>query len=134
MPTPDRPVEQPLELEPPHPDELIVGEDSVAEDIALRTGRDLKSAKTDRQLKKLLREEGVQSHLHRVIVIGIYIVAITAGAMFLAFVWHMVTPVSWAFLDADQLTSIKQVLFSGSIGAGISGLAKKHLGIGGEKE
>jgi hypothetical protein len=51
--------------------------------------------------------------------------------MFVMLVLSYVTP--WQPLTAEQLNSIKQLLFSGSLGAGLSGLARKHLGLG-EKE
>ena len=123
--------ERPVELVPPQPSELIVSDESAAEELALRTGLDLRSAQTNRALKKVFREESIQDHLHRLIVIGLYVVAVAALIMFVMLVLSYVTP--WQPLTAEQLNSIKQLLFSGSLGAGLSGLARKHLGLG-EKE
>jgi hypothetical protein len=88
---------------------------------------DAQSVRTKQLLDRLLNEGRVQTHLHRIVVGGIYLLAISAAAMFLVVVYHAISP--WPFLGAEQLTNLKQLLFSGAIGAGASGLAKKHLGL-----
>lgn len=122
---PAEPADYPLLA--PSSEEIVVGVDGAKEDLALRTGRDLKAQQTNRELQKILREGNVESHLHRVIVVALYVVALSAAAMFLVLIWHFITP--YPFLKEEQLSGIKQLLFSGSLGAGISGLAKKYLGV-----
>lgn len=62
------------------------------------------------------------------VVIGIYAVGVAALAMFLVLVWHYVTP--WEFLPEGKLNNIKQILFSGTLGAALSGVAKRYFGFG----
>lgn len=121
--TPSRPA---INLPVPRADELVGTADSAAEEMAMRTGRDLKAKKTDREIQKILNDGAVQNHLHKIIVVGLYVVGLAAIAMFLVLVWHFVTP--WEFLGPEKIADIKQFLFSGTIGAGLSGLAKKYLG------
>lgn len=61
------------------------------------------------------------------IVIGIYAVGLSALAMFLVLVWHYITP--YEFLSEEKISNIKQILFSGTLGAALSGVAKRHLGM-----
>jgi hypothetical protein len=48
--------------------------------------------------------------------------------MFLTVIYHLLVP--YPFLPATKIADIKQLLFSGAVGAGASGLAKKYLGLG----
>lgn len=89
-------------------------------------GRDLKAKKTDREIQRILNDGAVQNHLHNIIVVGLYVVGFAAISMFLVLVWHFITP--WEFLSPEKIADIRQFLFSGTIGAGLSGLAKKYLG------
>ncbi len=91
------------------------------------SGMDASSVRTKQQIDALLAQGRVQSHVHRIVVWGIYMLAVSAGIMFLVVVYHAISP--WPFLKPEQLTNLKQLLFSGAIGAGASGLAKRHLGI-----
>ena len=116
---------------PPLPDppesEKTEGKKGLEEEVAFATGMDASSVRTKQQIDALLAQGRVQTHVHRIVVWGIYTLAIAAWAMFLVVVYHAIVP--YPFLEAEQLASVKQLLFSGAIGAGASGLAKKHLGI-----
>lgn len=114
-------------LPQPTPDETMAGDASLSEELALASGLDLQSHKTGRQISRILREESAQTHLHRIVVWGLYLVAICAALMFLALVYHYISP--RPFLSAAQLSDLKQLLFSGSLGAGVSQLSKKYLGV-----
>lgn len=131
MPDEASPTIDDFDVPPPTQEETVEGVESLSEEIALRTGLDLKSHKTKQEIDRLLRDEAVQNHLHRIIVWGLYIVALSAGLMFLAVVYHYISP--YPFLKPEQLVDIKQLLFSGGVGAATSGLAKKYLGLGSEK-
>lgn len=102
--------------------------DSDSEELAFRLGLDLKTKRTSREIQKITRVERAHDHVHNMIVVGIYAVGISALAMFLALVWHYVTPCP--FLSEEQLGNIKQILFSGTLGAAISGVAKRYFGFG----
>ncbi|MFN3776875.1 hypothetical protein [Sphingomonas parapaucimobilis] len=116
---------------PPLPDppdsEKIEGKKGLAEEVAFATGMDASSVRTKQQIDALLAQGRVQTHIHRIVVWGIYTLALAAWAMFLVIVYHAIVP--YPFLQPEQLANLKQLLFSGAIGAGASGLAKKHLGI-----
>lgn len=114
-------------LPPPLEAEKVESPSGIAEEVAFASGMDAQSVRTKQLLDRLLNEGRVQTHLHRIVVCGIYLLAISAAAMFLVVVYHAICP--FPFLSPDQLTNLKQLLFSGAIGAGASGLAKKHLGI-----
>lgn len=119
-----------IELPPlPQPPESEKAESAsgLAEEVAFASGMDAKSVRTKQQVDQLLNEGRVQTHVHRIVVWGIYILAISAGIMFLVVVYHAISP--YPYLKPEQLSNVKQLLFSGAIGAGASGLAKKHLGI-----
>lgn len=90
-------------------------------------GLDLKARRTSREIQRLTRDESAQGHIHNMVVIGIYAVGISALAMFLVLVWHYITP--YEFLNGEKLNNIKQILFSGTLGAALSGVAKKYLGL-----
>lgn len=117
-------------IPPPTPEETVEGVDSLSEEIAISSGRDLKSHKTKSEIDKLLRESAVQTHLHRIVVVGLYALAISALLMFLTIIYHLLVP--YPFLAPEKIADIKQLLFSGAVGAAASGLAKKYLGLGAE--
>ena len=115
-------------IPPPTAEETVEGVESLSEEIAISSGRDLKSQKTKNEIDKVLRESAVQTHLHRIVVCGLYVLAISALLMFLTVVYHLLSP--YPFLAPEKVSDIKQLLFSGAVGAGASGLAKKYLGLG----
>lgn len=118
-------------LPPPTAEEIVSTSDSRSEELAFQLGIDLKTKKTSQSIKRIDRGERAQDHIHIMVVCGIYVVGFSAIAMFLVLVWHFITPC--AFLDAPHLEAIKQILFSGTLGAALSGTAKKYLGFD-EKE
>lgn len=120
-----------LDLPAPRPEEIVSTSDSDSEEMALRLGLDLRAKRTSREIQKITRHESAQDHIHRMVVIGIYSVGISALAMFLVLVWHYVTP--YEFLSEPKISNIKQILFSGTLGAALSGVAKKYLGSGSDK-
>lgn len=120
-----KPELPPIDLPPPRPDELIVTDESAAEDLALRTGRDLQKQKTAREIKEIMNDSAMQDHLHLVVVIGLYVVGIAALTMFIVVVWHMVTP--FPFLSTDQVDELRKTLLTGATGAVLPGIAKKYL-------
>jgi hypothetical protein len=124
----DPEAEQPLDLPAPRPDEIVPTTDSDAEELAFRLGLDLRAKKTSREIQKITRVERAHDHVHNMVVAAIYAVGFAALAMFVVLVWHFVTP--WEFLTADKLNNIKQILFSGTLGAALSGVAKGYFGFG----
>lgn len=115
-----------LDLPHPRPDEIAPTADSRSEELAFELGKNLKDRRTDREIQRIIRGEKAQDHVHNMVVAGIYVVGLSALAMFVVLIWHYVTP--WSFLDEGKLNNIKQILFSGTLGAALSGVAKRYLG------
>ena len=58
------------------------------------------------------------------LIIGAFLVfAITA----LIYVWHLLTPASWGWLNADQMATIHAMIFSGALGAAVAEGARRYL-------
>ena len=91
-----------------------------------QAGLNLKSRRTKHEVDRLLRDGRVENHLHRIIVTGLYLVSGSAALMFVMLVYHYISP--YPILTPEQLTDLKQLLFSGAVGAGVSELEKKYLG------
>jgi hypothetical protein len=119
--------EPPYDLPAPRLEEITPTTDSASEELAIRLGLDLKTKRTSREIQKITRTERAFGHVHNMVVIGIYTVGLAALTMFLVLVWHYVTP--WHFLSEEQLNNIKQILFSGTLGAALSGVAKRYFGV-----
>lgn len=62
-----------------------------------------------------------------VIVIFTLVFAATFLAALVAWAWHYITPICWHWLEGDQLSKIQSVLFSGGMGAIISGIIRAQL-------
>ncbi len=121
-----------LDLPTPRPEEIVETESSKFEDLAFQRGLDLKAKQTDVKIQKITRDESAQSHIHNMVVAAIYAVGFSALAMFIVLVWHYITP--YEFLPQAKLDNIKQILFSGTLGATLSGVMKKYLGFDNNKE
>lgn len=124
--------EAPFDLPSPRPDEIVETPSSKSEGLAFRLGLDLKAKQTSREIQRITRDESAQGHIHNMIVIAIYAVGISALAMFLVLIWHYITPCE--FLTAEKLNNIKQILFSGTLGAALSGVTKKYLGFDAKRD
>jgi hypothetical protein len=100
---------------------------SSAEAQILSSGNDLKQAQNQRAVDDERRKNGIQSHLNIITIGSFWLLALSAGTMLLTLIYHFIMPVSKQYLTADQLNNLKQMLFSGGVGAAISQLSKKHL-------
>ncbi|MFD1786960.1 hypothetical protein ACFSC3_05180 [Sphingomonas floccifaciens] len=123
----DAAIAAPTAVPPPDDADRVESRDGMAEELAFAKGMNLRERRTRRKLNRILREDQVQSHLHRIVVAGLYLLAGSAALMFLMLIWHLITP--WRVLTEAQLADLKQLLFSGAVGAGASGLAKKYLAL-----
>ncbi len=90
-------------------------------------GLDLASRKTALELQHIENKGKIGGHVHRLIVLALWVVGLSGLAMFVTLVIHMVLPVH--YVSPERLGEIKQMLFSGAAGAILSGLAKKYLGL-----
>jgi hypothetical protein len=98
-------------------------EKATAEASALASGVDLSSREQVNKFNRLLRDDGVDGHLNKIVVCGVWIVALAALAMFLAVVAHKLKPGFW--LDDDQISDLQSFLFSGGIGAALASGGKR---------
>ena len=110
------------ELPKSPPPELPEDARSIGEAMGFASGLDLSSRQQMNRLNELTREDGVQLHVHRVKICGVYVAAAAAMLMFGALVAHYVFPEH--VLTADQAEDLQKFLFSGAIG----GLVTKGVG------
>ena len=62
-----------------------------------------------------------------VIVVLMVVFALLFILSIVAWAWHYITPTYWSWLIDDQLSKIKTVIFSGSLGGIVSIVAQKQL-------
>jgi hypothetical protein len=107
------------------PPEIPEDAKSLGEAMGMATGVDLASREQLNKFNKLLREDGVEKHVNRVIIFGIWAVSIAALAMFGVIVAHKIKPDIW--LTTAQLTDLQSFLFSGGVGAAITAAGKRII-------
>ena len=76
----------------------------------------------------------MDDHLHRLLVISLYLIGGAIVAMVLALLWNMAAPESLRFLKPDEVKGLQSLLFSGAIGSFVTAAAKKVGGKAGEDE
>ncbi|WP_148294040.1 hypothetical protein [Azospirillum sp. B4] len=102
-----------------------MGTDAMMEVFAMATGRNLSSAREMSAVRKVLREEKSDGHVHIITVVYLYAVG-GLGLLCLAILFfHFLTPETWHFLKEDQIVKIQELLLSGGAGAFIERSAKK---------
>ena len=115
-------------LPQPTAEELVEGQDAIAEAAAVASGLDLSDRTELNKINKLLRRDKMDGHLHRLLVIGLYVFGVSIALMFVSLVCNMAAPQAYRFLDADEITSLQQFLFSGALGSAMTAAAKKVAG------
>lgn len=118
----------PPDLPQPGADEIEEGAAAIVEAAAVAGGVDLSNRAALNKLNGLLRRDAMDGHLHRILVIGLYVAALCIGAMFVSLVWNMATPAAYRFLDAGQVSALQTFLLSGTIGSAITAAARKVVG------
>lgn len=98
-------------------------EKATAEAAALASGIDLSSREQLNKFNRLLRDDGIEGHLSKVIVFGIWVVALSALVMFLTIVAHKLRPDLW--LDNEQIADLQSFLLSGGLGAALTAGGKR---------
>lgn len=71
------------------------------------------------------RESGLQGHLHKVTVCGVYLIGSLIIIAVSIWLYHFMVPTNWWFLNPDQIENLQKILFSGFIGGALGGQAKK---------
>lgn len=115
----------PIEIPGSPPPELPEDTKSLGEAVGMDQGVDLSSREAVNKLNRLLRMDGVQTHTHRVIVCGLWVVAIAAAIMFVVIVGHKVGAFWW--MSPEKVADLQSFLFSGVLGATITGFGKRML-------
>lgn len=61
----------------------------------------------------------------RVIIWAVYLLAVLLAIGLLIWAWHFLTP--WGFLEPHQLEKLQSTIFSGTLGAVVSVLARNYV-------
>lgn len=61
------------------------------------------------------RGEKFRRHVHRVVLSGIYVVAICILAMIIVRAWHFISPDCGKWLDDKECHDLERIIFSGAI-------------------
>jgi hypothetical protein len=105
-----------LRLPQPTPDEAAEGEKAVGEAAALAAGTDLSDREAINRFNELFRADRKGTHLHRIGVCGLWVVAICVFSMFAVLVAHKVLPTPYRYLDVDDVKHLTDFLFTGFLG------------------
>ncbi len=122
----------PIKLPLPVGKEIEEGTDAIAEAAAVAGGLDLSSRADLNKINSLLRRDKMDGHLHRILVVGLYVAGLCIAGMFVSVVWNMSVPPARRFLDAAELSALQSFLFSGTMGSAITAAARKVGGQAGE--
>jgi len=86
---------------------------------------DAKMAEGKAKAASIRRDAGLQDHLHKIVVCGVYVIGALIIVAVGIWLYHFIVPTEWRFLTLEQIESLQNILFSGAIGGAISGQAKK---------
>lgn len=86
---------------------------------------DSKLAEAAAKVKQIDRDGNLQTHVYRVVVLGVYLVGAAIIASVLIWMFHFVVPESWRFLSVDAVSKLQNMLFSGAVGSGLTGVFKR---------
>jgi hypothetical protein len=113
------------DLPPPTPGELTVDSSAAFEEITLALGVNLEDQRAKNDLNKLLREDNLELHVHRIMKVFLWVAFGLSLSGIVIFGYHELTPKWLHFLEPDQVDDIKSILFSGGMGAAISFVAQR---------
>jgi hypothetical protein len=112
-------------LPAPTADELAADSPAAFEQTALALGVDLEHQRAKNDLNKLLREDNLEVHVHRIMKVFLWVAFLLSLSGIVIFAYHEMTPKWLHFLEPDQVDDIKSILFSGGMGAAISFVAQR---------
>jgi hypothetical protein len=116
---PDLPQPTARELSPDSP--------AAFEQASIALGVDIENQKAQNGLNKLLRNDDLELHIHRVLKVFLWTVCLITLGGILTFSYHTLTPEKIHFLKPNQVEAIKSILFSGGMGAAISFIAQRYM-------
>jgi hypothetical protein len=109
------------------PPELLEDEKSLGEAAAFAAGIDLSSREKINKFNKLLRDDGLETHVYRIVCVGVYLVASVALLAFSFLAWHFLASPNYHWLTPEGVEKLQNFLFSGGLGAALTGIGKKFL-------
>jgi hypothetical protein len=118
---------EPYELTQPTPEEAAEGKQALGEAAALAVGADLSDRRQLNEVNELFRADRANTHLHRVSVCAVWVIAFGAFALFASLILHMILPSRMRFLDSDDIKQITSFLFTGVLGGLITKGGEKFL-------
>jgi hypothetical protein len=77
----------------------------------------------------LQRHEEKKQAVHSVSILFLQLFALALCIVFLIRIYHLITPLSWRWLDRDDIQTLDYLLFSGVIGGIIGGHLKQIFGL-----
>jgi len=74
------------------------------------------------------RSENFKDHFERIAVSTLWAFALVGVLLGAAWFWHLFTPLSWHWLNSDQVTQLQNFLTGGVVAAVATGHFKKRIG------
>jgi hypothetical protein len=122
---PEKPPRSHVRVSEPQVSDLEIGADALTETVAVAAGKSLDNRKQTNEVRKLLRQDISDHHVHRITLWYIYFFAfmgiVSLGVVF----FHYLSPISWHFLVEDQIVRIQELLLSGGAGIFIEKAARR---------
>jgi hypothetical protein len=73
------------------------------------------------------RNDGMQTHLHRISVLGVWVIGLLIVAGVSTWLYHFIVPTDWRFLSSEQIEDLQKILFSGFVGGALTNGSKRLL-------
>ncbi len=94
------------------------------ESVIISANQDLETVKREAKIERIKRDNYRDGHLNIMLIIGLWMIGITAAIIFLVLVAHKLKPDLW--LNTEQVNDLQNFLFSGGAGAFLGGGIKKY--------
>lgn len=95
-----------------------------AEEAAFASGADLEDAKTRRQIDALGHEGRLEGHVFSLVKWFLTFVVILLGISVSVIAFHMLAPPQWRWLQNQEISELRNFLFSGAVGAALTFVAR----------
>ena len=100
-------------------------------DAARRAAGEIDGRKQQSRIRKMNRDDAMDEHLHRILVIGLYFAGFLVLLMLFSIAWNLAASTGYRFLTDEQETKLQGFLLSGAVGSAITFAGKR---IAGEKD
>ncbi len=77
----------------------------------------LLQAREEKELFDIQVEKDQSRHTNHLTVLSIWVLGIAGLVLLLLRMYHFLTPLSWQWLNADQIQTLDKLLFSGTLGS-----------------